>query len=42
MEPEGTFAGQPAFWFEFGAGSGVNCLFQGALWFGAIVGNMEY
>lgn len=38
VELEGPFAGMPAPSFEFPAGSGVNYLFQGALWFGAIVG----
>jgi len=38
LELEGPFIGQPAPSFEFPAGSGVNYLFQGALWFGAIVG----
>ncbi len=37
-EMEGPYAGMPAPSFEFPAGSGVNYLFQGALWFGAIVG----
>ncbi len=41
VELEGPFAGQSAPSSEFAAGSGVNYLFQGALWFGAIIGNME-
>ncbi len=37
-EQVGPYAGQPAPSFEFPAGSGINYLFQGALWFGAIKG----
>ncbi len=37
-EQVGPYAGQLAPSFEFPAGSGINYLFQGALWFGAIVG----
>jgi len=37
-EQEGPYAGQAAPSFEFPAGSGINYLFQGALWFGALVG----
>lgn len=38
IELEGPYAGYLAPSFEFPAGSGVNYLFWGALWFGAIVG----
>ncbi len=38
IEQEGPYAGTPAPSFEFPAGSGINYLFWGALWFGAIVG----
>ena len=37
-EQTGPYEGQMAPSFEFPAGSGINYLFQGALWFGAIVG----
>jgi len=39
VEQEGPYAGQRAPSFEFPAGSGINYLYVGALWFGAIVGN---
>ncbi len=38
VEQEGPYAGFLAPSFEFPAGSGINYLFWGALWFGAIVG----
>ncbi len=38
IEQEGPYAGFLAPSFEFPAGSGINYLFWGALWFGAIVG----
>jgi len=38
IEQTGPYEGMPAPSFEFPAGSGINYLFQGALWFGAIVG----
>ena len=38
VERDGPFAGQLAPSFEFPGGSGANYLYQGALWFGAIIG----